>query len=75
VTFLKFRYEGKFLNLINMKNTLKTMLAVMSLTVALSACGSKPAAETTETKDSVVVADSTPVAADTTVVDSAAVAK
>jgi len=57
-----------------MKNTLKTMLAVMSLTVALSACGSKPA-ETTETKDSVVVADTTPVVADTTVVDSAAVAK
>jgi predicted small lipoprotein YifL len=59
-----------------MKNTLKTMLAVMSLTVALSACGSKPA-ETTETKDSVVTApaDSTPVASDTTAVDSAAVAK
>ncbi|HTJ50275.1 MAG TPA: hypothetical protein VL443_12515 [Cyclobacteriaceae bacterium] len=60
-----------------MKNTLKTMLAVMSLTVALSACGSKPA-ETTEATDSVATApaaDSTPVAADTTVVDSAAVAK
>ena len=52
------------------------MLAVMSLTVALSACGSKPA-ETTEATDSVATApaDSTPVAADTTVVDSAAVAK
>ncbi|HEY8936840.1 MAG TPA: hypothetical protein VIM65_16540 [Cyclobacteriaceae bacterium] len=59
-----------------MKNTLKTMLAVMSLTVALSACGKKPA-ETTETKDSVVVADSTPVVTDTAAVttDTAAVAK
>jgi predicted small lipoprotein YifL len=59
-----------------MKNTLKTMLAVMSLTIALSACGKKPA-ETTETQDTVVTApaDTTPVAADTTVVDSTAVAK
>lgn len=39
-----------------MKNTLKTILAALSLSVAIAACTSKPA-ETTET---------TPVAADTT---------
>ena len=59
-----------------MKNTVKTIVAVMTLSVALTACGSK-SAETTEVKDSVVVADTTPVVADTTVVaaDTAAVAK
>ena len=56
-----------------MKNTLKTILAALSLAVVLAACGPKPAAEATETTPAdttttTVPADTTTVPADTTTV-------
>ena len=48
-----------------MKNTLKTILAVLSLSVALAACTSKPA-ETSETPAADTTATAPVVEADTT---------
>ena len=49
-----------------MKNTLKTILAALSLTVSIAACTSKPAETTSETPADTTATAPAPVEADTT---------
>jgi hypothetical protein len=57
-----------------MKNTLKTILAALSLSVAIAACTSKPAETTTETTPADTTATAPVVEADTTTVPADTVA-